>query len=198
MPDASPGSNDLNVLFSELLAMPLAAIVHSDSMAAHSLAKFILEFGFEPAPDGAEPGELGPLRMVSFTYQSTDRDGGEIQRQLSVPLLSLVPLPALTIREATIDFGVEVTGMFDHSARPADDAPAPATVPALAQVIPREMKVRVARDRRGPSAPSRSDLQVHITLGESDLPVGVLNILNRMSESTLVRSLPPQATSKGE
>lgn len=188
MSDVMPDPNDTSVLLSELLAMPLAALVHSDSVAARSLAKFVTEYGFEPAPEGAAPGTLGPLRTITFTYDTVDLDGRSVARQLTVPLLSLTPLPALSIREATLDFGIEVVGMFDHTNAPESGQ---ASGPRLSSILGKELKVRVARDRQPSSpeqaTPSRSDIRMHVLMTQSDLPTGITQLLSQLPESMVMR-----------
>ena len=47
------------------------------------------------------------MRTLDFTYQTQDVGGPHIQR-ISIPLLTLVPLPLLQVKEADFDFDIQI------------------------------------------------------------------------------------------
>jgi len=99
---------------SELLGAPMCAIVEAEAQAARATAEFIKEVGFVGAGD-ATSSDYGDARMVSFSYMRRDANGAETKASLQIPLLTLVPIPAIQVAEATIDFDLVLTSVVDES-----------------------------------------------------------------------------------
>jgi hypothetical protein len=97
-----------------LVGEPLRAIVEAHGMAAYATSEFILKAGFEPTDHSeAEAGEVR-ARMFEFTYVQPVPDPANpgavvhTRAKMSVPVLSLLQVPALGIAEATIQFEARV------------------------------------------------------------------------------------------
>lgn len=94
--------------------MPIEALINADAEAAKTFAAFIHEYGFErPGPGGGGNRPYGKLKMVSFSYYRPVAGGQPQAFQVEVPLILLIPLPTLAIRDAQLDFSVEIFGMVD-------------------------------------------------------------------------------------
>lgn len=183
IPEPQPVQSTMSL--ANLFAMPLKALVDADAYTAQSFAQFVQTYGFEADPKGG----TRKLRMVSFTYKTTNMQGQIQNMVLEVPLLSLIPLPSLSIQDAQITFGVEVIGaLADPTALRAPPMAATATDDS-------RMMVRMARGAAGPgpdpTPTTRTDMHVTINIKQSDLPDGILQLLNRMSQSTLVMDAQP-------
>ncbi len=92
--------------FGEILAGPMLALIQADTIAAQASAEFIENVGFV---NGGANGNFGDMRMITFTYQKQNIGDPPETVTLQVPLLSLIPIPLLQVREADIDFGIEIT-----------------------------------------------------------------------------------------
>lgn len=92
--------------FYQIIGAPLMAIVQGQTQAAQATAEFIERVGFEPV--AGTPG-MGNLRMVVFTYQKPGADGIPITFRAEVPILSLVPIPAIQVKSANFEFNVKIT-----------------------------------------------------------------------------------------
>jgi hypothetical protein len=88
----------------QLLASPLVALVRADVQAARATADFITEVGFLPA----QGKEAQRLKTVRFAYEKEDADGTPATFFVEVPLLALVGVPSLSIRDAIIEFNIRV------------------------------------------------------------------------------------------
>jgi Protein of unknown function (DUF2589) len=182
-PEPQPVQSTMSL--ANLFAMPLKALVDADAYTAQSFAQFVQTYGFEADPKGG----ARKLRMVSFSYRTTNMQGQIQNMLLEVPLLSLIPLPSLSIQDAQITFGVEVIGAL------ADPTALRTQPMADSATDDSRMMVRMARGTSGPgpdpTPTSRTDMHVTINIKQSDLPDGILQLLNRMSQSTLVMDAQP-------
>jgi hypothetical protein len=97
----------------ELIGAPLAALVDAESQAARATAQFIRTVGFEQmGPAGSAEGQtsetdlsdFGKLKMVTFRYDRPVAKNDSQTYKIQVPLLSLVPIPALQIKDAELEF----------------------------------------------------------------------------------------------
>jgi hypothetical protein len=124
--------------FDMLIGAPLTAAINAQALGAKATVDFIQDVGFIPpsndedmlfltagATDAAGapliPGDLGQVRTVTFTYATTDATGAVSTAQLTVPLLTVVPIPNLQIAEMTIDFIAKISETIT-STRKAQDA----------------------------------------------------------------------------
>lgn len=89
----------------DLISGPLVATIDADSISARRYLNYLLELAFESYD--RETGEAGRLRTLDFTYGSHDVGGARTQR-VSIPLLTLVPLPLLQVKEADFDFDIQI------------------------------------------------------------------------------------------
>jgi len=105
------GANQSLFLY-QIVGAPMLALVQGQAQAAQTTAEFIETVGFKKDPTNTDPDSLGDLRMLTFQYSSPDTDGTTQLRTISVPLLSIVPIPTLEIQEAEIDFSVKVADTY--------------------------------------------------------------------------------------
>lgn len=89
----------------ELIGAPLMAAAAAQGKLALTTAQFIQDVGMEN----------GQVRNVDFNYETHDGSNA-IQNKFSVPLLSIVNVPNLSVKEANVDFCMEVrTQSMDKS-----------------------------------------------------------------------------------
>ena len=118
--------NDLNSLdFSIYIGGPMQAAVSAQNAAAMAVVNFIKQVGFETSTsnDGDDEDEGGggestttvttseKVRYVTFFYEKNLEDGTTATYKLSVPLLTIVPIPSLRIEEMTIDFNAKLNSV---------------------------------------------------------------------------------------
>jgi hypothetical protein len=111
--------------FGNIIGGPLKAAIEAQGMAAHATVDFIQTVGFNPKPRLKIPGrpgrwdynpvavdatpDMGSVRNVTFSYKSTNDEGEEVNVELTVPLLTIIPIPFLRIEEMTINFTAKIT-----------------------------------------------------------------------------------------
>lgn len=96
-----------------LIGKPLEAVIKAQAAAAMTSTRFIKEVGLQ-APDGDEDeNTVYQVNSVKFQYTKKVVDNqGNVSDQnvtLNVPLLSIVPIPYIRIKDMTIDLNVTIT-----------------------------------------------------------------------------------------
>jgi len=106
-----PGTELSTLDFESLIGGPLIAAVHAQVQSALATVNFVKQVGFKPPSGGtvdAGNQTTGEPATVTFQYKKEvpKPDGtSELEDvQLSVPLLSILPIPYLRIDEVDIDF----------------------------------------------------------------------------------------------
>lgn len=97
----------------DLISGPLAATIDADSIATRRYLNYLMELAFESYDK--KTGKVGELRMLEFAYNSSDVEGNHLQR-VKIPLLTLVPLPLLQVKEADFDFDIQVVDALSADA----------------------------------------------------------------------------------
>ena len=92
-----------NLSLHELLGSTLTSIIDAQKKSLEVTKNFIEEFGFGTDKEGDDWGEL---KTVTFQYSN---DKGK--KEVSVPLLSLFPIPMLKIKDAEIDFDLKISSI---------------------------------------------------------------------------------------
>jgi hypothetical protein len=204
MATARPGENTALSLY-QLIGAPLHALIDAESQAAEATASFIERVGFRrppPAdrtagpPEGSprppeERDELGNLRMVTFRYQRPGAEGPRTLR-VDVPLLSLLPIPALQIKDARLEFFVKIVDVESRGpARPASSQLAPVEADAAERI---DFKAVVGR---GEGAQQRSldmRMKLLINVEQADIPAGMAKLFNLMEQNIASSVEPPPGT----
>lgn len=168
----------------QLLAAPLAALVRAEALSAMALLDVIGQIGFQPAT-AAAPETLGALRMASFTYPRQLPDGSVRTMTMELPLLSLVPLPVLAVKDGSFVFDVALTGLRAVPPTEAQRASGMSEV-ALTVALP-------PTAASGTTAPAPPVMNVHLNVVRGDFPNGIINLLQVMNGGALLRETPPAA-----
>lgn len=114
MPNGSSFGDNAAAL-GALLAAPITALQEAQIEAEKQVLDFILEYGLEEVPPAADGTPQPPeIRKLSFEMERSvpdPRDAGSVSTHratVSVPLLSILRLPAIQVSDATIDLTVEI------------------------------------------------------------------------------------------
>ena len=101
--------NDLSSIpFDRMIGGPLSACIDAQEQAALSTVNFIDRVGFDPK----NPGHVV---NVDFTYK---REGTDVQ--LSVPLITIVPIPFISIDTVNISFKAALKSISSEDAVDVD------------------------------------------------------------------------------
>ena len=173
-----------SINFYQLLGAPLVAIIQAETQAAQATAEFIERVGFDKKPEKGGTGEFGDLRLIHFKYQKTGFDGIIQTYEVSVPLLSLVPIPALQIKNAELDFFVKITDMqsTEMAGSMADEATNKGNFLSNARL---EFKASMGRMSGTQSTQHSSEMQmrVKVNVEQADIPAGLSHLFRIMDDS---------------
>ena len=97
----------------DLIGAPLVAVCEAQANLAKSTEQYVREIGLQEIKQDGDDPPLFKTRQVDFHFHKPmpSPDGSEItqaQVDISVPLLALVPVPALLIQDVSIEFNMEV------------------------------------------------------------------------------------------
>ena len=181
-------------LVEEYLGSTLSAVVKAQGLLSSQLAEFIERVGFEP-PSAEEPDAPLRARTFSFEFSRTEvGDGDELVTRkvtASLPLLSIVSLPALAIDSADIDMDLRIVAT---EAPPAATPQPPGRRPPgpLVPVERPPLKLWTVPLRPKPplgtGSPARPEvttvggIRVSVTLRRLDLPLGLERVERLLNE----------------
>ena len=194
--------------FYQLIGAPLYALIEAESYAADATAQFIERVGFEPAaPEGGQEKrreDLGKLRTISFRQEKRDSSGAATSFMVEVPLLSVLPIPALQIREAELEFFVKIIDTLTEASQANQGQPGEAgegkpgeaaSQEKLIRTPPRiDLKTMMGRGQPGAPVTAKSafDIQVRVKIKveQADVPAGLARLFNLMEQSISSTPLP--------
>ena len=172
--------------FGEMIGAPLNAIIQGETIAAQASADFIQTVGF--VPDGLADS-FGSLRMISFEFErkSESNPNGTETAIMRVPLLSLIPIPLLQVKNATIEFGLNITDFVSSQASSQTSSggaqsriaskgfsfvgAAKPRVKVLPQPIP-------TKSTTTQNTTTNVDLQMKLNIVQADIPSGLAKLFS--------------------
>ncbi len=177
----------------QIIGAPLLAIVQAEAQAAQTTLEYIEKVGFKPKEtetDGEEGADIGDLRMASFTYQKQDENGEYADFKASVPVLSLVPIPAIQVRDGSVNFAVKITDVKTETAKttanpPTSDA---AKKRYVGWLQPARTELRASMASRTNSKTARKtegtyQLDIEVNVERAEFPAGLTKILDIMDQA---------------
>lgn len=187
----------------ELLGSAMVAVIQADALAAKATLEYIETVGFVApgAEDGAEEVSEttagGRLRMASFRYSKRDENDEITDFVAEVPILSLVPVPALQVKNATFSFAVKIDDITKTEGAPAVETPATAPTSKFVQWLkPTETQLitrpAAASGSRSEEVRSTHHLEVQVRMAQADIPVGMEKIFNVLDQAIQDRKAPSE------
>jgi len=183
-------------LLHQVLAAPLAALVRAEAMSALALLDFVTSVGMQPAAtpgaaaatEGTAPSSLGALRMVSFSYQRQQADGTLRQQTMQVPVLALIQLPVLNIKDSSFSFNLALTAIRASTKKAKTVAPGLKRPAGLT-----EIDLHVALPPTAPaSTPAPPVMSVQLNSVRGDFPNGIINLLQLVNTALVVEEGAPR------
>ena len=102
----------------ELIGAPLVAASEANNMMALSQTKFLLGTCFELKKEGDNEVHKPVMINMTVTRAVLNPDGSEaepIQSDLSLPLLTIIPINSLAVDEMNFSFEMEVKSSFESN-----------------------------------------------------------------------------------
>lgn len=187
--DTSPSAVATNALatmpLGQIIGGPLNACVQAQAQAALTSYNFIKEVGLTADADGTNAKAV----YVTFEY----RRQGKLT-QVSVPLLTIVPIPYLAIRDINIAFKANISASSSSSVTEQESFSWGASMGARGTFF---FGAGVASVNLNASVSSKKDstatrdskysveytMDVSVSAGQDDMPAGMAKVLELLNES---------------
>lgn len=177
--------------FAYLIGAPLKAAVEAQALAAQSTIEFIHKVGFKQnlSAEGdlvfADPtadADAGELRNVTFAYKKKDENDVESNFSLTVPLLSIAPIPYIRIDEVKIDFKAKLTDSIERKTNTSFTLNSSVSGKYSAFWSPIKLDFRVSsafNTTTSTQAAQRREysMDIHVRAVQDEMPAGLSKIL---------------------
>lgn len=192
MADKTNEHSDQLIGLTDLMVETMEATIDADRRTAEEYYRILEENSFVQSTDG-KPSELQMVN-VRITNQS-----GQTQI-VSIPKMILMPVPMLHISEATFEIEGSMCLNTTEDTSSGRTAPQRVITPkkgvseekllANASIIRRNLTVRLANssERTTENAQSSTNLKVSVKMTQSDMPSGLVNLLQVMTNNIQVKN----------
>lgn len=180
-----------SINFQSMIGGPLTAVIKAQAQSAQTSVDFIKSVGFNPPDAQTDPGKP---TMVSFSYdkpiESKDANGQIIvtptKFNLTVPLLTMLPIPFIRVEETTIDFNAKINSVEESTTSSSSELNASLAAKGGWGPISAELKCSYST-KQSSSATEKTErtysLAIHVKAVQSDLPEGTSKLLTILENS---------------
>ncbi|MDR2009322.1 MAG: DUF2589 domain-containing protein [Bacteroidales bacterium] len=171
----------------QLISAPLVATLEADAMTTRSYIDFLRDIAFEPA-EGKDKSGLGKLRTFTFQYMQADGKGKSL-KSVQIPVISLIPIPLLQIKEAVFDFEIKILDAISETKEENY---------SFEQHFKKEQKLNDRILMRAALAPQSgnnknqkdnsltANMKVKVVMQQADMPSGLANLLSLSANNMLI------------
>lgn len=181
----------------DLISGPLVATIDADTISTRRYLSYLYELAFE----SYDPitGKVGKLRALEFNYRTSDSFGVH-NHKVSIPLLTLVPLPLLQVKEADFDFDIQIIDAVSADKNATFSLKSPEIASATQDDASEGLRLRVSmaasnieageevKRRQGLSA----NMKVKVKMRQADMPGGLSNLLSLTTNSLQIEEAEEQ------
>ena len=179
----------------DLVAAPLLAACEAQMILAKTAADFIDKVGMNTDANGNKTARTVDFAM-SRPVQQTDGTMKQELVNIQAPLLALVHVPALTIREVTIDFEMEVRSSSTEKSGLDTKAAMEASGTANWGFARASVKVQGSVSSHKEStrtSDTRAKYTVHVEARDDGPPEGLSRLLDIMAQAVTPKAESAQA-----
>ncbi len=176
--------------FQFMIGGPLNAVIKAQAQSAQTSVDFIKSVGFNAADAATDPGKP---TMVSFVYdkpiESKDAAGVITVTltpfKLTVPILTMLPIPFIRVEEVTIDFNAKINSVVE-STTSSSELNASLAVKGGWGPVSAELKCSYS-NKKSTSATDKTErtysLIIHVRAVQDELPAGMEKLLGVLENS---------------
>lgn len=199
---ASHGRELSSIDFESMLGGPLSAVVNAQAQAAMTSVMFIKEVGFEPKSSDPVyvsfkyPKEVSPY--LPSVEEELDDEGNVVtppreaqaavweEMTLTVPILTMLPIPFIRVEETTIDFNAKINSI-ETTERSSDfklDSEAKASAGwGFGKASLKVSASYQSKSRTGTETKRTYSLAVHIRAVQDEMPAGMERLLGILEDA---------------
>lgn len=184
--------------FQAMIGGPLNAVVKAQAQSAQTSVDFIKSVGFNAADAQQDPGKP---TMVTFKYdkpvESKD-DKGVIQVtavpfSLTVPILTMLPIPFIRVEETTIDFNAKINSVTESTTASSSELNASLAVKGGWGPVSAELKCSYS-NKKSTSATDKTErtysMAIHVRAVQDELPAGMEKLLSILENN--IKEVPAE------
>jgi hypothetical protein len=184
--------------FAHLIGAPLKAAIESQALAAKTTVDFIKEVGFKKTTAGEDPfafltetagdSDMGDVRNVTFKYFKKDGEDDESEFELTVPILTITPIPYVRIDEMTIDFHAKLTDSVVDTRSSSTAVAASMSGSYGSFWTPVKINFRVSAAHKTSSTRTAAQkreykMDIHVKAIQDEMPSGLSKILDILEDA---------------
>lgn len=186
--------------FQSMIGGPLTAVIKAQAQSAQTSVDFIKSVGFNAADAQTDPGKP---TMVSFTYdkpvETKDATTGAIvvtptPYNLTVPILTMLPIPYIRVEEVTIDFNAKINSVTETTTASSSELNASLAVKGGWGPVSAELKCSYS-NKKSTSTTDKVErtysLVIHVRALQDELPAGMEKLLGILEDS--IKEVPTSA-----
>jgi hypothetical protein len=190
--------------FGTLIGQPMKAAIEAQALAAKTTVDFIEKVGFVPKDpnqdmmfmDETKDADAGTVRNVSFKYKKADENGDQKDVELSVPILSIVPIPYIRIDEMTIDFTAKLNDTIENTTKTGFklDSSVSGAFKSWWSPVSLEFRTSMSFESQQQSKSKfvrEYTMAIHVKAVQDDMPAGLAKILEILEKSILEKPSTP-------
>lgn len=165
-----PGEELGAIDFESVIGGPLVAVVHAQAQAALATVDFIKSVGFD---------ESNKVFNVDFKYTKTTPEGPG-NYGLSVPILTIVPIPFLRIEETIVEFNAKITSVEYQTVTTENKLSVHLSARAGWGLGSAKLKVSYSHQRqttKGEKVQREYSLAVKVTAVQDEMPGGMEKVM---------------------
>ncbi|MBV5343288.1 DUF2589 domain-containing protein [bacterium] len=187
----SIGQELSSIDFQSMIGGPLVAVIKAQAQSAQTSVDFIKSVGFNASDAQTDPGKP---TMVSFSYdkpiESKDADGVITTTvtpfNLTVPILTMLPIPYIRVEEVTIDFNAKINSVVESTTTSSSDLNTSLGVKGGWGPVSAELKCSYS-SKKSTSATDKTErtysLIIHVRAVQDELPAGMEKLLGILEDN---------------
>lgn len=187
-------SNSQVMELQQLIAGPLVSTIEADALSSRRYYDMLQLIAFEDRNEGDTT--VKRLRMLKFSYLETNA-GGNRSKVVSIPLVTLLPLPLLQIQEADFNFDINILDAVSSSSDDSFDYGKGRIDKGSPAASPFRLRASLASKGGTGSYSEKSEQQlsanmkVHVKMRQADVPAGLSNMLRLTASNLQVEDAEP-------
>lgn len=183
---------EMSLPMEQIIGGPMQALIKAQALAASTTADFITQVGLETTPG---PPPVTKARTVDFQYEKNkpkaDGTGFDSETiKLSVPLLTIVPVPYIRIEQATIDFEANVSSTTVDSSKATFGLNASASGGFWGVKLSVSTSFSLVSEHKD-TVNRSAVLKVHVLAVQDEMPRGLEKILDILEEAIVQKPASP-------
>lgn len=171
-------SQDLQSMpFGTMIGAPLSACIDAQEKAALTTIKFIQNVGF------VKEGNKITDKVVNVTFKY-ERDGNEVK--LSVPLLTIVPIPYIAINEVNINFKASLNSVSSTDYENTSNSDSGWSYAYDGKKVDYNASVSTKKDSKATQNSQYSveaTIDINVIARQDSMPAGLAKVLEMLNQS---------------